>query len=613
MKRKVIKPADKGSAVVVWRKDLYTQEAKRQLENEHFYVATPSKTTTKDNQTVKKLVTSFVKNGDLSSDALSLLPKEPREPKFYMLPKIHKLNTPGRPIVSACSCPTELISEFVDSVLQPLVAKLPSYVKDTNDALSLLDSFEFPADNTENRYIFTMDVSSLYTNIPHNDGLLAIKHFLPKSNVRVNHRVVLRLAELVLTLASFQFGDCHYKQTKGVAMGTKMGPSFACLFMGHLEEQIFQLFSGRIPELYERFIDDCFGTASCPLSVLNEFMDFVANFHPAIKFTSEVSSTSLPFLDIKVSINAESRFISTSVYYKPTDSHTYLCYASSHPKSSKNSIPYSQFLRLRRLCSSDTDFDNQAKKMSGFFTDQGYPFSVVSNSLQRAKTVSRSDTLNPERRKNKSQNERPVLSLTYHPHNIPVKNILIKNFHILQSDSDLKEIFPSPPLVAYKRDTNLGDHLVHSRLLSSPGNDTTPGTHPCGLPGCKLCGIVSSATFIRGPKGNFTVRRRFTCQSVDVVYAVICSLCSDATLMMYVGETYRSLADRGDEHLRSARLGYKNPVGEHFQQPGHCSAHLSICAVWQCADARLRRKFAEMRLAHKLGTFRPFGMNIRSQ
>ena len=237
---------------------------------------------------------------------------------------------------------------------------------------------------------------------------------------------------------------------------------------------------------------------------------------------------------------------------------------------------------------------------------------VLDRARARARAVSRKDTLNPQRRKDRSHNERPVLSLTYHPHNIPVKNVLMKNFHILQADPDLRDIFPAPPLVAYKRDTNLGDLLVHSRLLCSTGNDTTPGTHPCGLSRCKVCRHVSPATVIRGPKGNFTVRRRFTCQSADVVYAVICLLCSDATWWMYVGETYRPFAARAEEHLADARLGRNTQVGEHFQRPGHCSDHISMVVLWQNGDARMRRKFAEMDFAHKLGTFRPYGMNIRS-
>ena len=74
------------------------------------------------------------------------------------------------------------------------------------------------------------------------------------------------------------------------------------------------------------------------------------------------------FLDIKVSISGNR--LSTSVHYKPTDSHSYLLHSSSHPAHVKNSIPYSQFLRLRRLCSDDTDFSEKAEEMCQFFKKQ---------------------------------------------------------------------------------------------------------------------------------------------------------------------------------------------------------------------------------------------------
>ena len=52
--------------------------------------------------------------------------------------------------------------------------------------------------------------------------------------------------------------------------------------------------------------------------------------------------------------------------YKPTDSHSYLFYSSSHPLHVDNHIPYSQFLRLRRLCSEDSDFSLKSEKMCEF-------------------------------------------------------------------------------------------------------------------------------------------------------------------------------------------------------------------------------------------------------
>ena len=71
---------------------------------------------------------------------------------------------------------------------------------------------------------------------------------------------------------------------------------------------------------------------------------------------------SLAFLDIKVSINGNG--LRTSVHYKPTDSHSYLLHSSSHPSHVKNAIPYSQFLRLRRLCSDDSDFSKKCASFS---------------------------------------------------------------------------------------------------------------------------------------------------------------------------------------------------------------------------------------------------------
>ena len=125
--------------------------------------------------------------------------------------------------------------------------------------------------------------------------------------------------------------------------------------------------------------------------------------------------------------------------------------------------------------------------MEHFFVNQGYDHQCVVKGLERAREVSRSDALNRSSKDAKAaQSERPVLAITYHPHNIPVKNIIVKNFHMIQADVDLKELFPQPPLVAYRRDTNLRDLLVHSRLLSSRGNNLAPGTHPCGTPGCKM-------------------------------------------------------------------------------------------------------------------------------
>ena len=61
---------------------------------------------------------------------------------------------------------------------------------------------------------------------------------------------LIRLAELVLTLNKVSFDGEHYQQISGVAMGTKIGPSYANLFVGYVEQQIFKQYTGPIPDFF---------------------------------------------------------------------------------------------------------------------------------------------------------------------------------------------------------------------------------------------------------------------------------------------------------------------------------------------------------------------------
>ena len=100
-------------------------------------------------------------------------------------------------------------------------------------------------------------------------------------------------------------------------MGTKMGPSYANLFVGYIEHPIFQQYTGPKPEYFGRYIDDCIGATSCSRIDLDSFISYVNSFHPALEFTWEISDKSVTFLDISVSITDD--HLSTSVNYKPTD------------------------------------------------------------------------------------------------------------------------------------------------------------------------------------------------------------------------------------------------------------------------------------------------------
>ena len=164
----VIKPADKGGAVVVMNTVDYITEAQRQLNDHKTYKKLEKDPTSQYSKQVNDLIQTMIDNQEITEKVGDILKiKKPKTPQIYFLPKIHKkVNPPpGRPIVSANSCPTENISAFVDLFLNPLVPDSPHHVKDTTDFLNKIGQINKVKHGA---IIGTMDVTSLYTNIPNN-------------------------------------------------------------------------------------------------------------------------------------------------------------------------------------------------------------------------------------------------------------------------------------------------------------------------------------------------------------------------------------------------------------------------------------------------------------
>ncbi len=90
---------------------------------------------------------------------------------------------PGRPIVSANCCPSERISGLVDHFLRPYVQKLPSFILDTPDLIRKIKQIPPLPTNT---LLVTLDVVSLYTNIPCIEALRVAKLTLDKYKGRHN-------------------------------------------------------------------------------------------------------------------------------------------------------------------------------------------------------------------------------------------------------------------------------------------------------------------------------------------------------------------------------------------------------------------------------------------
>ena len=253
-------------------------------------------------------------------------------------------------------------------------------------------------------------VESPYTNIPHNKGIDACCFFLQKrTNKYIPTETICDLIRIILTMNNFTFNSKHYLQKQGTAMGTRMAPSYANLFLGKFERHVL-LNSPHQPYLWLRFIDDIFMICTAGPEKLKVFVDYPNNLHSTIKFTCSHSPSNIPFLDIMVSVKDGS--IETDVYTKPTDKHQYLLVSSCHPQHDKRAIPFSLALRLRRICSNPDNYKLRTNELIDYLANRGYDKTFLKTQIQRASDIPRTDAFS---NKPKTQTETNPFVITYNP------------------------------------------------------------------------------------------------------------------------------------------------------------------------------------------------------
>ena len=128
-----------------------------------------------------------------------------------------------------------------------------------------------------------------------------------------------------------------------------------------------------------------------------------------------------------------------------------------------------------------------------FFDKRGYPASVVQVGHHCAQQIDQQSALQTSQKEN---NNRILITLTFHPHNHTVKSIILKNFNLLQNDPDTGRIFSQPPLISFKCDKNIGNFLVSSAFKTSE----QPGTFKCACARCRTCPFIYNVEKLSGPK-----------------------------------------------------------------------------------------------------------------
>ena len=194
---------------------------------------------------------------------------------------------------------------------------------------------------------------------------------------------------------------------------------------------------------------------------LQTFTTYLNAIHATIKFTCNHSFTSIPFLDVNASLNDGK--ITTDLYTKPTDKHQYLLHSSCHPKHTKQAIPFSLALRLRRVCFSNETFALRTNKLKSYLNKREYNLSFLNQEIKRVHNITRTESITPKDTSEINQPKGVPLVITYNPALHSISSIIHKHLNILSSSPRCASVKAKAPSIFFpRRFDNLSNLLVSS-------------------------------------------------------------------------------------------------------------------------------------------------------
>ena len=352
-------------------------------------------------------------------------------------------------------------------------------------------------------------------------------------------------------------------------------------------------------------MEDIWGLWQDGVERLKEFHNLANSIHPNIQVDLRFGTEKIEFLDVNVSI--VDNHIITDLFSKPSDKHLYLHKDSCHPESTKRAIPYGLGVRIKRICSDTTKYSERRKELCEQLRCRGYNENQVDAQLKRIDTKNRDSLLN-YRKKQKNTDRVPIV-LTYHSALPNVHNILKKRQNTLFQSQRMQEIFNKTPIVAYRRDTNLQDILIHKKHNKNFFNNGNV-CKPCGK-NCAICPFVTETDHLKDEHGKeYKVRNFINCKSVNVVYAIFCLKCDR---YVYVGETGDTLYQRHILNFSLIRRQQDDPVAKHFYTEGHTKDDYRIVGIEKLFGTDEYRRTREKLWMKKLHTYKPLGINTKEQ
>ena len=487
----VIKKADKDGALVVLKTGNYRAMGRAHLKDKETYIPliNEEEALKKVDNESKILVNRYYtldspgkkRTSFKAAQRDALLAHKPDIPHWYILPKTHKeineeLGTwPGRPVLSGCCAPTRPVDRLLTTYLAPLLDLLPERLQDTSDFLRKLGEVpQIP----KGSLIFSFDIVSLYPSIPQEEAAWVVANFYEKNFGYVQGRLMQDFniqapppylikegIDHVLNGTLLRYDNGFYRQNKGTAIGASVSVAIAEIFVhASIEKKRKRM---KQPIVFFRYIDDIFGIFDGNEDELKEYHKELNKIHQDLQFTLEFDHQKLPFLDTLVYFDEEGK-LQTTVFYKPSNTHQYLHFQSSHHPNLKRSLPFSQGIRIKRIVSDPKNTEEALGEMFKFFSLRGYTHKILNEAKQRLNNLSREELLI---RKNRKGTGRLIFPMLYSPSIAPTLRTSINNLwswlRESAEDKPWKQWFlDPPPMIAWKKDQAIGEKLIRAEFPS---------------------------------------------------------------------------------------------------------------------------------------------------
>jgi len=361
-------PFDKGTGFCIMKSTEYETKLMDILSLPQFEKIIDTRKNAKDAllKEHERISTTLLKlrdNGKLDKELCKKLrPIGSQPPRIYGLAKVHKANTPLRPVLSmpasAYYNTAKQVAEWLAVIPE---AQINSSAKQISDEIKSLKL-------DEGEEMVSFDVSALYTNVPVKEAIqLAANRLyagdLPKPTV--DKQTFIQLTELSSLDVVMSTHDGYYKQVDGLAMGSPPAPYLANIWLSSYDPTIKQE-----AKMYQRYMDDILTTIH--KNELASKLAQINHLHENLKFTSESESDGrLPFLDLCIVHTNDQLY--TTWYTKPTDTGLIMNFHAVAPRRYKRAVVQGFIHRIPRACSTWEAFHDSISRAKQVLERNQYP------------------------------------------------------------------------------------------------------------------------------------------------------------------------------------------------------------------------------------------------